>query len=110
MEVSMDKMNDRGRPPLARPLPRGAVAFPTHYRSSDATAKRTYAALSRREHEVLALIALGMTDRQIADELLISRVTVSTHVAHILNKLAVPNRTAAAAVATIARHGLAGRG
>jgi DNA-binding NarL/FixJ family response regulator len=110
MEVGMEQKIDRGRPPLARPLPRGAAAFPTHDRSSEAATMRTYAALSQREQEVLAMIVLGMTDRQIADELLISRVTVSTHVAHILNKLAVPNRAAAAAVASIARYGLAGRG
>ena len=108
MEVRMDKMNDRGRPPLARPLPRGAVAFPTPYRSRRSAGEQAYAALSRREHEVLALIALGMTDRQIADELLISRVTVSNHVAHILNKLAVPNRTAAATTAVTARFAGAG--
>ena len=66
--------------------------------------------LSPREREVLALIALGMTDRQIADELIVSRVTISTHVAHILDKLGVPNRTAAVAYAT--RHHLldSGRG
>ena len=52
--------------------------------------------LSKREREVLHLIAQGKTDRQIADELFISRITVSNHVVHILDKLDVPNRTAAA--------------
>ena len=55
--------------------------------------------LSRREREVLELIVLGKTDRQIADELYISRITVSNHVVHILDKLDVPNRTAAAMLA-----------
>jgi DNA-binding NarL/FixJ family response regulator len=55
--------------------------------------------LSRREREVLSLIALGKTDRQIAEDLYISRITVSNHVVHILDKLEVPNRTAAATYA-----------
>lgn len=56
-------------------------------------------ALSRRELEVLALLAQGKTDREIADELFIERRTVSKHVAAILVKLDVPNRSAAASTA-----------
>jgi DNA-binding NarL/FixJ family response regulator len=52
--------------------------------------------LSRREHEVLHLITYGKTNREIAEALFISKVTVSNHVTHILEKLGVPNRTAAA--------------
>jgi DNA-binding NarL/FixJ family response regulator len=52
--------------------------------------------LSPREREVLEHIAQGKTDRQIAEALYISRITVSNHVVHILAKLGVPNRTAAA--------------
>lgn len=55
--------------------------------------------LSRREREVIGLIAQGMTDQQIADVLFISRRTASRHVAAILQKLEVPARSAAAAVA-----------
>jgi len=55
--------------------------------------------LSRREHEVLALLAQGKTDREIAEELFIERRTVSKHVAAILVKLDVPNRSAAASTA-----------
>lgn len=85
-----------GVSPDQGPLPAGAVTPPAHRRAADGQPNRAYRSLSRREREVLALIALGATDRQIASELLISRVTVSTHVAHILSKLGVPNRTAAA--------------
>jgi DNA-binding NarL/FixJ family response regulator len=60
--------------------------------------------LSPREWEVLNLIVLGKTDRQLADELYLSRITVSNHVSHILGKLEVPNRTAAASVALAAMH------
>ena len=60
--------------------------------------------LTQREVEVLRLAATGMTDREIAEELLISVATVSTHVRNLLNKTNVANRTEAASYA--ARHGL----
>jgi DNA-binding CsgD family transcriptional regulator/tetratricopeptide (TPR) repeat protein len=55
--------------------------------------------LTPRELEVLALLADGMTNREIATELFISDKTASVHVSRILGKLAVANRTAAAALA-----------
>jgi DNA-binding CsgD family transcriptional regulator len=55
--------------------------------------------LTPRELEVLALVADGMTNREIAAELFISEKTASVHVSRILAKLSVPNRTAAAAAA-----------
>jgi ATP/maltotriose-dependent transcriptional regulator MalT len=51
------------------------------------------ALLSRREREVAALITRGLTNRQIADELVIGERTVHTHVANILAKLALTSRT-----------------
>jgi pimeloyl-ACP methyl ester carboxylesterase/DNA-binding CsgD family transcriptional regulator len=54
--------------------------------------------LSRREREVLRLVATGMTDRQIAGELSLSSRTVENHVKNILAKMGVPNRAAAAAM------------
>ncbi len=56
----------------------------------------TRPALTQREREVLLLIADGLSDREIADKLTISPRTVNTHVVHILNKLGVMSRTAAA--------------
>ena len=55
--------------------------------------------LTKREREVLALVALGRTNRQIADELFISENTAGVHVSNILGKLGVASRTEAAAVA-----------
>ncbi len=55
--------------------------------------------LTRREREVLALVAQGRTNRQIADELFISENTAGVHVSNILGKLEVASRTEAAAVA-----------
>lgn len=62
------------------------------------------AALSAREREVLRLVARGLTDAQIAEELVLSRHTVHRHVANIRAKLGLPSRSAAAAHA--ARAGL----
>jgi DNA-binding CsgD family transcriptional regulator len=55
--------------------------------------------LTAREREVLALVALGRTNRQIAGELFISENTAGVHVSNILGKLAVTGRGEAAAVA-----------
>ncbi|MFT4039553.1 MAG: LuxR C-terminal-related transcriptional regulator [Thermomicrobiales bacterium] len=56
--------------------------------------------LSAREQQVLAGIAQGMTDSEIAAALYISRKTVSNHVSRILDKLDVRTRTAAVAAWT----------
>jgi predicted ATPase/DNA-binding CsgD family transcriptional regulator len=53
--------------------------------------------LTRREREVAALIARGLTNRQIADALFIAERTVDTHVEHILAKLGVGSRAQIAA-------------
>jgi DNA-binding CsgD family transcriptional regulator/tetratricopeptide (TPR) repeat protein len=55
--------------------------------------------LTAREREVLGLVALGRTNRQIADELFISENTAGVHVSNILGKLSVTGRGEAAAVA-----------
>ena len=55
--------------------------------------------LSKRELEVLGLIAKGRTNREIGDRLFISQKTVGVHVGNILSKLGVSGRVEAAAVA-----------
>jgi ATP/maltotriose-dependent transcriptional regulator MalT len=60
--------------------------------------------LTRREREVLALVAAGRSNREIASELVVSPHTIHRHVANILRKLGEPTRAAAAARA--ARDGL----
>lgn len=60
--------------------------------------------LSAREREVLVLVAAGRSNREIAGALVISEKTVSSHISHILTKLGVPSRTAAASYAY--EHGL----
>ena len=51
--------------------------------------------LTAREVEVLRLLAQGLTDAQIAGQLIISNHTASNHVKSILSKIGVPNRAAA---------------
>ncbi|WP_342608265.1 response regulator transcription factor [Vibrio tritonius] len=51
--------------------------------------------LSRREHEILSWVADGMSNKEIANHLTISRYTVETHVKSIYRKLAVSSRLSA---------------
>jgi non-specific serine/threonine protein kinase len=60
--------------------------------------------LSKREREVLALLARRLTDKEIAEALFVSPHTVARHTANLFAKLGVANRREAAALA--ARHGL----
>ncbi|GAB2652861.1 response regulator transcription factor [Gordonia jinhuaensis] len=63
--------------------------------------------LTEREVEVLALIAAGSSNQQIASTLVVSMATVKTHVNHLLSKTG--SRDRAALVAYAYRHGLARR-
>lgn len=57
---------------------------------------RLFEALSEREEEVLRLVALGHTNKDIAGRLSISVFTVQNHVQHLLARLSLRNRTEAA--------------
>ncbi len=61
--------------------------------------------LSRREHEIAALVAQGLTNRQIAATVHISERTAENHVQHILTKLGFSTRSQIAAWATARRLG-----
>ena len=61
--------------------------------------QRARTSLTRRELEVLHLLADGFAQRDIAEQLVISHRTVGTHIEHILAKLGVRSRTQAVAMA-----------
>jgi pimeloyl-ACP methyl ester carboxylesterase/DNA-binding CsgD family transcriptional regulator len=72
--------------------------------SAPSSPNGTAVLLSAREREVLALVATGLSDREIAEQLVLSQHTVHRHVANIRTKLGRATRTAA--VAEAARLGL----
>ena len=55
--------------------------------------------LTSREYDVLRLLAVGLSNAEIADRLIISTATVKTHTRNIYRKLGVSNRTQAAVLA-----------
>jgi LuxR family maltose regulon positive regulatory protein len=79
---------------LAPPAPSGVAA--------SAGSPRTVDALTRRERDVLALLAEQRTDREIAEALFLSLRTVNWHVRSILGKLGVNSRREAVARARAA--------
>ena len=72
--------------PQVPPLPPSSAVQPTTHAT---------AGLTKREREVLRLLTEGLTNPQIAQRLVVSLPTVSTHVASIFNKLGVNSRSAA---------------
>jgi DNA-binding CsgD family transcriptional regulator len=95
-----------GAAPLRRQIEllaqRGRLRLEDHADTAQAPAAPSPVAslgLTRRETEVLALLAEGRTNRQIGQALFITEKTASLHVSHILAKLGVAGRGEAAAVA-----------
>ena len=86
----------RGETPLPRELVTVVVDAVHDFEARD-RARERLVVLSAREREVLALVANGSRNRQIADELSISEFTVKRHMQNILQKLDLSSRTAAAA-------------
>ena len=82
-----------GESPLAPEVARKLGEGPREPRDADAA---KLAALTDREREVLALLARGMSNRDIAKQLVISEKTVKFHVSSILSKLELDDRTQAA--------------
>jgi predicted ATPase/DNA-binding CsgD family transcriptional regulator len=71
---------------------RGALALPANPRSTTSPFPET---LTMREIEVLRLVAAGLSNKQIAERLVISTSTVDTHIQSIFHKLAVSSRSGA---------------
>jgi DNA-binding NarL/FixJ family response regulator len=96
----------RGELPLDKRLTRNVLMRVVEAPCREAAPARVR--LSGREVQVLACIARGHTNRQIAAELCITQSTVKIHVEHILTKLEVHDRTEAAVCAI--EHGYISRG
>jgi DNA-binding NarL/FixJ family response regulator len=85
-----------GEAPLSRDMA-SLMIDAIHALEARSKAREQAAVLSEREREVLALVARGARNREIADELSISEFTVKRHVQSILSKLGVTSRRAAGA-------------
>ncbi|MGA9422623.1 MAG: response regulator transcription factor [Rhodanobacteraceae bacterium] len=79
--------------------PRVAARLVEALRDGTTTGSRILESLSQREHEVLTLMAEGMSNLSIAERLGIGEKTVKTHVSNVLGKLGVSDRTQAAVYA-----------
>jgi two-component system, NarL family, nitrate/nitrite response regulator NarL len=85
-----------GEAPLSRDMA-ALMIDAIHTLEARSKARERAAVLSEREKEVLAFVARGARNREIAEELTISEFTVKRHMQNILQKLDVPSRRAAAA-------------
>ena len=79
--------------------PQVAARLVREFRPGDKGKSNPFSVLTDREMEVLKLIARGLTNQAIAEELVISLGTVKGHVSNILGKLHLADRTQAAVLA-----------
>ena len=79
--------------------PRVAARVIEAFRAGDLDQSSPFTALTERELDVIKLIARGLTNHKIAEELVISEGTVKGHVSNILSKLHLADRTQAAVYA-----------
>jgi NarL family two-component system response regulator LiaR len=79
--------------------PRVAARVIQAFRGGDLDQSSPFTSLTERELDVIKLIARGLTNRKISEELVISEGTVKGHVSNILSKLHLADRTQAAVYA-----------
>jgi DNA-binding NarL/FixJ family response regulator len=91
-------------PEIARKLMRAVSGEVQLKEAKPASIPKEIQELTEREREVLQLIAGGLTNREIAEKMVISEKTVKTHVSNLLDKLGLEDRTRAAIWAL--KHGL----
>jgi FixJ family two-component response regulator len=83
-------------------IERSRAAF--HQEAERQTLRERHASLSRREHEVMALVVSGLLNKQVGFELGISEITVKAHRGNVMRKMGAPSL--AALVTMAARLGL----
>ena len=76
-----------------------AVAYAQRARGERGRPSHGWESLTPTEGRVVELVAQGMTNPQIAEELLMGRATVKTHLMHVFAKLGVASRSEVAAMA-----------
>jgi len=77
--------------------PRSAAAAQAQTFAQYSTLPRSAGLLTTREREVARLVARGLTNRQIAEALVVTEKTAANHVQHVLDKLEVHSRNQLAA-------------
>ncbi|GEM_PF-3300627 len=86
-----------GALPLALPEPRPTIQDQHAHFSMEDASWPVQEALSQREQEIIALLATGRSNQEIADLLIVAPSTIKWHLKHLYNKLGVHNRTQAVA-------------
>jgi DNA-binding NarL/FixJ family response regulator len=104
-DAEADQVLDGIRKAHRGEMPLGAAVSRQLARAFRAPGRAAADALTTREHEVLVLLAAGLSNREIAARLVISERTARTHVSSVLDKLGLRSRTQAALYAI--QHGLA---
>jgi DNA-binding CsgD family transcriptional regulator len=94
---SPPRPRSRARTPLPRRPPPASRPATSSPRSESASSPALAEPLTDRELQVLALLAAGIPNQQIASELVVALETAKKHVSHILGKLGAANRTQAVA-------------
>jgi DNA-binding NarL/FixJ family response regulator len=84
---------------LAPGVTRRLIAEFARLRPPQRTRPEDLDALTRRELEILGLVAVGLSNQEIAERLVLSNETVKTHVSHVLRKLALRDRAQAVVAA-----------
>jgi DNA-binding NarL/FixJ family response regulator len=84
---------------LAPGVTRRLIAEFARFRPPQRTRSEDLDALTRREAEILGLVAAGLSNHEIAQRLVLSNETVKTHVSHVLRKLGLRDRAQAVVAA-----------